>query len=127
MFSQSFKLKLQSFVLQLFHLKPPQPFREIRNGSYLAVPCTVGPLVLVFPVSLVPLLEDQAVQAVWVLWILADCVKTWAPVPVGSATVADAFFVELLNKFLDRKSCSEIAQPPALSSGKVLKITIFYN
>lgn len=63
----------------------------------------------------------------WVLWILADCIKTWAPVPVGSATVADAFFVELLNKLLDRKSCSEIAQPLALSSGKVSKITIFNN
>lgn len=71
-----------------------------------------------------PLLEDQAVQAALGPLDFGRQYRTWVPVPAGSGTGADALFVELLNKLLDTKSCSEIAQPPALSSGKLLKITI---
>lgn len=51
-----------------------------------------------------------------------DFGRLWVPVPVGFGTVADAFF-ELLNKLLDTKSCSEIIQAPAPSSGRLSKLT----
>lgn len=79
---------------------------------------------LFFQSDVVPLLEDQAVQAALGPLDFERLCRTWVPVPVGSGTVADACFVELLYKLLDTNSCSEIAQPPALSSGKLSKITI---
>lgn len=85
-------------------------------------PYTDGPLVLLFPADVSPVLEDQAVQGALGPLDCERLCRTWVPVPVGAGTVADAFFVELLNK-LDTKSCSEIAQLPA-PSGELSKVTI---
>lgn len=125
MLSQSFKLKLQSSVPQLSVLKP---FRGIRNGSYLAaqlwaLPVQMDLWSMSFQSDVSPLLEDHAVQGTLGPLDFGRLCRTWVPVPVGSGTAADAFFVELLNA-LDTRSCSETAQLLAPSSRKLSKITI---
>lgn len=125
MLTQSFKLKLKSFVPLLSLLKP---FRGIRNGSYLAaqlwaLPAQMDLWSFSFQADVSPLLEDQAVQGALGPLDCERLCRTCVPVPVGAGTVADAFFVELLNK-QDTKSCSEIAQLPAPSSVELSKITI---
>lgn len=68
------KVQLQSCVPQLSLLKP---FRGVTNGSYLAaqlwaLPAQLDLWALSFQADVSPLLEDQAAQGVWVLWILGD-------------------------------------------------------
>lgn len=122
---RAFKLRLQSFVPQLSHLNRSgwlemDPTWLLSCGPSLDLWCTFGPCLS--SLTYVLCLRIKLYRLLWVLSTLGDC-RTWVPVPVGSGTIVDAFFVELFNK-PDTKSCSEIAQPPAPFSGKLSKITI---